>query len=388
MPVWLNDLGIVSALGVGHQQTIDSINSQHINTLTATDELAFGGRQTYVGMVKTLPLSAILRTHTLIDDALAQIKPTLEQLNIAAQRIAVVIGTSTASIHEGERARIHLKQAGHWPPKYSYNDQTLVAPAHYIAKQLNATGPCYSISTACSSSSKAMISARALLLADLADVVICGGIDSLCQLTVNGFDSLSSVSDSVCQPFSVTRSGINIGEGAALFVMSKKTNQGNAVAFLGGGESSDAHHISAPAPDGSGAEQAMCAALIDANLTADAIDYINAHGTATQQNDAMESLAINRVFGNNTPVSSSKHLSGHTLGAAGAIEAGICWLSLIKNDCLTTLPFNNGEKDPALGEIALLTSPFIKPLKYCLSNSFAFGGNNVSVILGLIDEQL
>ncbi|MGO2127449.1 MAG: beta-ketoacyl-ACP synthase [Pseudoalteromonas prydzensis] len=388
MPVWLNDLGIVSALGAGHQQTIKSLNSQHINTLTATDELAFDGRQTYVGMVKTLPLSATLRTYTLIDDALAQIKPTLDQLKIAEQRIAVVIGTSTASIHEGERARIELKHAGHWPQKYNYNDQTLVAPADYIAKQLNATGPCYSISTACSSSSKAMISARALLLADLADVVICGGVDSLCQLTVNGFDSLSSISDAVCQPFSLTRSGINIGEGAALFVMSKKRNQGNAVAFIGGGESSDAHHISAPAPDGSGAEQAMCAALRDANLTADDIDYINAHGTATQQNDAMESLAINRVFGNNTPVSSSKHLSGHTLGAAGAIEAGICWLSLINNDSVTTLPFNTGEQDPALGEIALLTSPFIKPLKYCLSNSFAFGGNNVSVILGLIDEQL
>ena len=388
MPIWLNDLGIVSALGVGHQQTIDSINAQQSNTLTLTNELAFAGRATYVGMVKTLPLSATLRTYSLIDAALAQIKPTLTQFNVPEQRIAVVIGTSTASIHEGERARMELKQAGGWPAKYNYNDQTLVAPADYIAKHLNATGPCYSISTACSSSSKAMISARALLLADLADVVICGGVDSLCQLTVNGFDSLSSISDEVCQPFALTRSGINIGEGAALFVMSKKRNQQNSVAFLGGGESSDAHHISAPAPDGSGAEQAMRAALNDANLPAEAIDYINAHGTATAQNDAMESLAINRVFGNNTPVSSSKHLSGHTLGAAGAIEAGICWLSLINHDFVTTLPFNTGEQDPALGEIALLTSPFIKPLKYCLSNSFAFGGNNVSVILGLIDEQL
>ena len=388
MPIWLNDLGIVSALGVGHQQTIDSINAQQSNTLTLTNELAFAGRATYVGMVKTLPLSATLRTYSLIDAALAQIKPTLAQFNVPEQRIAVVIGTSTASIHEGERARMELKQADSWPDKYNYNDQTLVAPADYIAKQLNATGPCYSISTACSSSSKAMISARALLLADLADVVICGGVDSLCQLTVNGFDSLSSISDEVCQPFALTRSGINIGEGAALFVMSKKRNQQNSVAFLGGGESSDAHHISAPAPDGSGAEQAMRAALNDANLPAEAIDYINAHGTATAQNDAMESLAINRVFGNNTPVSSSKHLSGHTLGAAGAIEAGICWLSLINHDFVTTLPFNTGEQDPALGEIALLTSPFIKPLKYCLSNSFAFGGNNVSVILGLIDEQL
>jgi len=128
----------------------------------------------------------------------------------------VVIGTSTASIHEGERARMELKQAGSWPEKYNYNDQTLVAPADYIAKQLNATGPCYSISTACSSSSKAMISARALLLADLADVVICGGVDSLCQLTVNGFVSLSSISDEVCQPFALTLSGITIGEGAKI----------------------------------------------------------------------------------------------------------------------------------------------------------------------------
>lgn len=385
MTVWLNDLGIVSALGTGHSQTIDCINDETSVSLSLTNELAFEDKPTYVGLVNSVPLSEAYRINQLLDCAIAQITDTVNALGVLPTRLAVVIGTSTASIHDGERARrVHSKD-GNWPESYHYKNQELVAPANYTASALNAQGPCYSISTACSSSAKAMISARALLMADLADVVICGGADSLCQLTVNGFDALSSMSHRICAPFDANRDGINIGEGAALFVMSKQKLADKSVAFLGGGESSDAHHISAPSPSGAGAQMAMQNALLDAKLKPSDIGYINAHGTATVQNDAMESLAINRVFGNNTPVSSSKHLTGHTLGAAGAIEAGICWLALTY-DALKTLPFNVGCKDSTLADIALIHEPFKRPLHFCLSNSFAFGGNNVSLILGHKNE--
>ncbi|MGX1110829.1 3-oxoacyl-[acyl-carrier-protein] synthase-1 [Pseudoalteromonas sp. MBR-15] len=385
MPFWLNDLGIVSALGVGQKHTMACISQAPTQTLTNVSSLVFEQRPTFVGLVDVLPLTESMRFYKLIDLALAELTDTLAKVTCSRDRIAVVMGTSTAAIQEGERARkVHAKE-GKWPAQFNYYDQALIAPAAYIAKTLDATGPCYSISTACSSSAKAMISARALLSADLADVVICGGVDSLCQLTVNGFDSLSSISDEICKPFSKDRKGINIGEAAAVFVMSKEQLNDHAVAFLGGGESSDAHHISAPISDGSGAISAMQKALNDANLLATDIDYINAHGTATVQNDAMESLAISKVFGNNTPVSSSKHLTGHTLGAAGALEAGLCWLYLAYPE-FTRLVFNNAEVDESLSDINLITQPRDASVSYCLSNSFAFGGNNVSVILGHLHE--
>ena len=387
MPFWLNDLGIVSALGVGHQQTMQSISLQPKQTLTKVTSLAFEQRPTFVGLVNELPLTASMRFYQLIDLALGQIADTLANIDIPSSRIAVVIGTSTAAIQEGERGRIAHAAKGKWPEEFDYYDQALVAPANYIAKKLAAKGPSYSISTACSSSAKALISARALLSADLADVVICGGVDSLCQLTINGFDSLSSISDEICKPFSGDRAGINIGEAAALFVMSKEQHTKQSIAFLGGGESSDAHHISAPIADGSGAIAAMTMALQDANLTPSDIDYINAHGTATPQNDAMESLAISEVFGKDTKVSSSKHLTGHTLGAAGALEAGLCWLYLAYPE-FNQLVCNQVIKDESLAEIGLITQPETAEINTCLSNSFAFGGNNVSVVLGHLNESL
>lgn len=387
MPFWLNDLGIVSAMGVGQEQTMQSVCAQPKQTLTEVTSLAFEKRPTCVGLVNEIPLSESMRFYKLIDLALEQLSDTLAKIMCPKERIAVVIGTSTAAIQEGERARKVHAEKGQWPSQFDYYDQALVAPATYIAKKLNASGPNYSISTACSSSAKAMISARALLSADLADVVICGGVDSLCQLTINGFDSLSSISDGICKPFSKDRKGINIGEAAALFVMSKEKLSDHNVAFLGGGESSDAHHISAPIPDGSGAIAAMKAALNDAGITPSDIQYINAHGTATPQNDAMESLAINDVFGNNTLVSSSKHLTGHTLGAAGALEAGLCWLYLAHPE-FTSMVFNQIEIDETLADIGLITQPTHVKVSHCLSNSFAFGGNNVSVVLGHLNEEL
>lgn len=230
------------------------------------------------------------------------------------------------------------------------------------------------ISTACSSSARAFITARRLLASGQADVALVGGADSLCGLTLNGFDSLESLSEQHCQPFAAGRDGINIGEGAALFLVSLEPAP---LALLGDGESSDAWHISAPHPQGEGAERAMRIALARAGLEAEQVGYVNAHGTATRLNDEMESRALARLFPNKVPVSSTKVLTGHTLGAAGATEAALCCLLIERG---LPLPPQGETADPALAPIALVQEQ--GPVDIIMSNSFAFGGNNVSLIFG------
>ncbi len=274
---------------------------------------------------------------------------------------------------------------GVWPADYHYRQQEIGSPAEFLARFLELPGIAYTVSTACSSSAKTLGSARQLLELDLCDAVICGGSDSLCKLTLNGFTALEAMSSARCEPFAANRDGINIGEGAALFLM-VKNEYGDGILLAGIGESSDAHHISAPHPDGIGAEAAMRAALADAGIDVHAIDYINLHGTATPLNDAMESAAVYRVFGENTPCSSTKPLTGHTLGAAGATEAALCWLLLsdINSNRMLPAQINTATPDGTLAKIKLLRTTETLPnenILRMLSNSFAFGGSNAAVIL-------
>jgi 3-oxoacyl-[acyl-carrier-protein] synthase-1 len=258
------------------------------------------------------------------------------------------------------------------------------ATAQFIASVLKIKGPTYGISTACSSGAKALAAARRLIRANICDAVIAGGVDTLCQLTVSGFSSLEAVSQSRCNPFSKNRKGINIGEGAALFLV---TSEVRGVAISGVGESSDAYHISAPEPSGAGAVRCMTRALNDGRVAATEVGYVNLHGTATALNDQMESLAMQQVFGLDTLCSSTKPFTGHTLGAAGAIEAGICWLTLEASDSeLLPVHIWDGIRDPELPSINLVSqeSRLKTPLRYVLSNTFAFGGNNISILLGRI----
>ncbi len=391
MAVWLNQLGIVSALGVGREETRKALTAEHRTTpLTRTTALGFAEQAFYVGQVPSLALSEPLRNNRLADMALAQLADCLAVFcDTPRERVGVVIGTSTADIADGERARQRLAGQGTWPQGFHYSAQELTAPASYIAEQVEARGPVFSISTACSSGAKALLSAKALLEADVVDMVVCGGVDSLCKMTVNGFLALASTSAAICRPFSAHRDGINLGEGAGLFVMSRRKLDGfDNIRLYGGGESSDAYHISAPEPSGQGASAAMATALQNAGLSAADIDYINAHGTATPKNDEMEASAIGRLFSCGVPVSSTKHLTGHTLGAAGAVEAGICWL-LSQSTEPQCLPWQSDcEPDPALAEIDLLTAPRTVLVDVCLSNSFAFGGNNVCLILGKDNDSL
>jgi len=312
--------------------------------------------------------------------------PLHDELNdlkskVSLDRIGVIVGTSTSGILEGEQAVIEKADNGIFTDIYDYKMQEMFNLADFIADDVGIQGPVFTISTACSSSAKAFVTAKELILSGVIDAAIVGGVDSLCGMTVNGFSALDSTSASLCQPSSNNRDGINLGEAAALCVLRKDKGE---IKLLGCGESSDAHHMSAPHPEGEGAITAMKQAILTAKLVSSDIDYINLHGTATKKNDAMEAIAVSEVFGGLTPCSSVKGMIGHTLGAAGATEIGLCWL-MMKNDNRVYIPHCwDGVIDADIPELALtkVGQSSLSKIKTCLSNSFAFGGNNVSILIG------
>jgi len=313
--------------------------------------------------------------------ALSEIETELRAYTASFEnkRLAIVVGTSTSGISDNE---LLLKQyfQGQTDLSISHYPQEMSCLAKALQQYLGWAGPAYTISTACSSSAKALAAGQRLLHADLADVVLVGGVDTLCQLTLNGFNSLESLSDHICQPCGATRDGINIGEAAALFVLSKASAP---VMLMGAGESMDAWHISAPHPEGKGAALAMQRALDMAHISPQEIGYLNLHGTATPQNDAMEIKAVRQVFGNYpVALSSTKHKTGHCLGAAGAIEAFICE-QILKDQ--SWLPLHqNVEIDPDLADQNYVQDTKLKqPIRYVMSNSFAFGGSNISLVFGV-----
>ncbi len=316
--------------------------------------------------------------------ALEAIRPAVEAAinRFGPSRVAVVVGTSTSGLAEGEAARTLHERSGTWPAGFSYAQQELGNLADFLAAELGLTGIAHVISTACSSGAKALASGARLLKAGMADAVVAGGCDALGAFTVAGFSALESVSATRCNPMSLNRRGINLGEGAALFLM---TREEAPVRLAGWGESSDAHHMSAPDPAGRGAMRAMQAALQRAGVPAGAVDYLNLHGTATPHNDIMESIAVAEVLGTGVPVSSTKPLTGHTLAAAGAVEAAFSWLTLVDNPQGRLPPhWWDGEADPALAPLRLVApgESLGRAPRHVLSNSFAFGGSNASVLLG------
>jgi 3-oxoacyl-[acyl-carrier-protein] synthase-1 len=395
MTAYLNALGVICALGRDKQQVARSLFAGDCSGMRAAAGWV-PERSVPVAAVQG-PLASIppelgqqsSRNNQLLLEAALQIRGDIDQAiaRYGHSRIGIVLGTSTSGIDEASRGIAHYLRDRHFPADYDYHQQELGAPANFLAGWLDLSGPAYVISTACTSSARALMSARRLLDLGLCDAVLCGGVDSLCKLTLNGFSALEAVSDQRCNPFSVNRDGINIGEAAVLFLMSKETLGAQPIALLGAGASSDAHHISAPEPSGRGALQAMQRALHNAGLQAAQIGYLNLHGTATQHNDAMESLAVDQLFPAGVPCSSTKPMSGHTLGAAGALEAAFCWLSLSAANSAHALPPHvwDAQADPQLPPLhwVIATTRLEQNAPRCLmSNSFAFGGNNVSLIIG------
>lgn len=293
-----------------------------------------------------------------------------------ADRVGVFIGTSTSGIHQTELA--YLAARNQLPDWYHYRStHNVFSVADFVQQALGARGPCIAISTACSSSAKVFASAYRAMATGLCDAAIVGGVDSLCLTTLYGFHSLQLVSPDKCKPFDRERSGISIGE-AGGFALLEKTEDARLM-LLGYGESGDAYHMSSPHPEGEGALQAMQTALAKAGLASDSIDYINLHGTGTMANDAAESKAVAQLFGERTWASSTKGWTGHTLGAAGIVEAAFGLLSITHN--LVPASLHLQQPDPDM-HIALPRAAVQQPVRKVLSNSFGFGGSNCSLVLG------
>jgi 3-oxoacyl-[acyl-carrier-protein] synthase-1 len=253
--------------------------------------------------------------------------------------------------------------------------------AAFALRALSLEGPAVVISSACSSSGKVFASAQRAIDAGVIDAALVGGVDSLCLTTLYGFHSLQLVSPLPCRPFDLARNGISVGEAAAFALLERAPDQppAEAVLLMGCGESSDAHHMSAPHPQGRGAREALEKALAAASLSAREIDYINFHGTGTASNDASEARAVAAVLGAQTPGSSTKGATGHTLGAAGALEAVICALAL--REGLLPGGVNTTAVDPTL-EVNYLLRNRVAPVRRVISNSFGFGGSNCSLVFG------
>ena len=299
------------------------------------------------------------------------------------QRVGVFVGTSTAGILETEIAyRSRDPDTGALPADFDYQHrQNSFSVSDYIRRVLELEGPTLSLCTACSSSAKAFAAAQRMIAAGLIDAAVVAGVDSLCLTTLYGFHSLQLMARTPCRPFDLRRDGLSIGEAAA-FALLERAHEHRSSAdllLLGAGESSDAHHMSSPQPQGLGARMAMERALDAAGLAASDVDYINLHGTGTPSNDSAESQAVSALFGPDTPCSSTKAATGHTLGAAGALEAVVCALALRHE--LLPAGLNLDERDPQL-KLNYLTQNVRAPLAAVLSNSFGFGGVNCALLFG------
>ena len=389
--VYMSALGIVNPLGVGKKQVAANLFSGVQSGMVWRKGL-LTDQTVRVGAVTT-PLPQIpiemphynTRNNRLMLLALQEIDTEIRQVieQYGADRVAVVLGTSTMGLSDAEPGIIEKINTGSFPDTYDYKFQEPAGLSEFVVKYYGLKGQAVTISTACTSSAKAIAAARRYMNAGMCDAAIVGGTDTLCRLTVNGFDALNSLSADICNPFSVNRDGINIGEGAAAVLLTRTPAD---IALLGVGETSDAHHINAPDPEGKGALRAMEAALTDANLTPSDIGYVNLHGTATPLNDAMEGRAVAQLFGPDILSSSTKAMTGHMLGAAGVNEAAFLWLMLTCNDATLPVPPHLwdacSDPDIPLSNFAKVGQRTVEGAKALLSNSFAFGGNNISLIMG------
>jgi 3-oxoacyl-[acyl-carrier-protein] synthase I len=388
----LRAVGVVSALGSGIRDTWPRLVAADQSKLTVRNDLV-PGRPLIVGEVhEPLPLiTEALRRYACRNNQLAlcairQIEPEIRAVveSTGAERVGVVMGTSTSGVAAAEAAIAQWARAGALPPEFDIAQLEHGGLAEFASLHAGLRGPAYTISTACSSSAKAIASAQALLALGVCDAVIAGGADSLCQLTTNGFHALQAIADGPSNPFSVNRRGLTLGEGAAVFLLVREPG---GIQLVGTGEASDAYHMSAPEPNGDGAERAMRIALKEAEIEPDAVNYLNLHGTGTPLNDSMEGQAVHRVFGSTVPCSSTKPLVGHTLGAAGAIELAFCWMMLThwRGGVLPLIPHRwDGAADPDLPALHLARAGEqidVAARAVVMSNSFGFGGNNCALLL-------
>ena len=388
-PLAIADHTLVSALGAGREATLAALRAQRSGLAPA--RFLDVELPTWVGEVAGLdaaPLPAPLAVFDCRNNRLAWL--ALQQDGFAdavrrararwgAHRVAVLLGTSTAGLLVSELGYRQRAPDGTLPPGVRYADrQNTYSIGALVRAAFDLHGPAWVVSTACSSSAKVYAGAARMIEHGLVDAAIVGGVDSLCLTTLYGFNALELLAPEACRPWDVERRGLSIGEGAAFALLERDAASPHGW-LLGTGESNDGYHMSTPHPQGAGAIAAMRAALADAGLEPREIGYVNLHGTATPSNDAAEDRAVQAVFGSATPCSSTKGATGHTLGAAGGVEAAICLLAL--GDGLLPAGLNLHTPDPALGADYVRENRSA-PLRAALSNSFGFGGTNASLVFG------
>lgn len=395
-PLRLNSFTMTSAVGAGLAPTLAALRSRRSGLARRSWETV--DLDTCIGAVDELDDFAVrtdLQAFDCRNNRLAQlgleqdgfsgaVRQAIERYGAA--RIGVFLGTSTSGILSSELAYRHRDPVtGALPRDHDYqHTHNSFSLADFVRHYYSLRGPAHVVSTACSSSAKAFGSAQRMIGCGLIDAAIVGGVDSLCLTTLYGFNSLQLVSPQPCKPFDTHRDGISMGEGAAFALVERgQLAVADDIVLSGIGESSDAHHMSSPHPEGLGARQAMQAALLMADLQPADIDYINLHGTSTPSNDAAEDKAVSALFGTNTMGSSTKGHTGHTLGAAGGIEAIICALALRHN--LAPAGVGTLELDPRLTSRYLLTN-VEQPMRHALSNSFGFGGSNCSLVFSKVSQ--
>ncbi|CAO5675901.1 MAG: 3-oxoacyl-[acyl-carrier-protein] synthase 2 [Holosporales bacterium] len=388
---YLIDVGIGCSLGGNKQDIWEKLSQQKADVCLKNVQLLSG--RSSVEMTLPFDLPKIMEpAYESLNNALGyflynQIKDSVEKAiqKYGLLRIGCVMGTSSSGMKEGEENYFYRKEHGFWDKEYAYCAQETSSLSDYFKHVLKIKGPCYTISTACSSSSKALAAAKRLIDADFCDAVIVGGADTICELIRNGFDSLELLSQTRSIPFSKNRKGITLGTGGAIFLMCKDDLNNNQAPYLSGfGETSDASHISAPDPSGIQPEKAIRNALKMANIQEDDISYVNLHGTGSLLNDTMEGLCIKRIF-HGKKMSSTKGLTGHTLGGCGALEAAFLWLTLMnRHDKKMMLPvhyFDNEPQDMDLEFVGNNDYIFVKGAAHLLSVNFAFGGSNTALII-------
>jgi 3-oxoacyl-[acyl-carrier-protein] synthase-1 len=388
-PLVVSSYTVTSAAGRGRAEHLDALVAER----TGLTEQRFedSALACWIGRVDGLEsvivpkaLAAFdCRNNRLAELALAQDGFTdavaAARARYGAARIGVFMGTSTSGVRHTEIAYRERKatQSDALPDWFDYHaTQSTASIAEYTRLRLGLDGVTSAVSAACASSAKVFASAARAIEAGFCDAAVVGGVDTLCLTTLYGFNALQLVSPEICRPADADRKGLSLGEAGGYALLERGSKPG-VLACLGVGETSDAHHMSQPRPDGAGAIAAMRAALGDHDPAR--LSYINLHGTATPANDAAEDAAVVALFGTDLPCSSTKGWTGHTLGAAGIVEAAIS-LMAIENGFLPR-SLNTRVRDPKL-RAAVLLEARRAPVDAVLSNSMGFGGTNCALLFG------
>ena len=411
MELYLSKPGVMSCAGnnieelwksvtTGNQKNIKKVKAcndeEYFAARIADDSLQASGAR-YDMKIMRIENAAL---EQIADDVLAV------KERYGADRVAVCLGSCDNGTEFSLANHRKYFAEGEFPKDYNIEIQGADYVSTFVAEKFGLTGPAVTFATACSSSAGAIIKASEMIMGGVVDAAVVGGIDIASDTTLIGFSALEAVSSEITNPFSKNRHGITLGDGAAFFVLTKEplsvvecpqggrieTTSTTTVRLLGWGESADAYHMTSPDPSGAGAEKAIRRALEASKVATSEVGYINLHGTGTKFNDSMEGKAVAAIFGEKTvPVSTTKPVTGHTLGAAAALEAAICWKALVenqgKNDNIQ-LPLQvwDGERDEEIPELNIVdgkSGAAKGNLKICLSNSFAFGGANACLVLGI-----